>query len=92
MTLYQYQNIFPLMHNQMLFLGWCMAPIQSNGAQFLYHRFIKPFILKHQAEIESSLDQAQSMASSTLSEGMLLLSSFNSNIHGGPEKVAWWSF
>jgi len=53
---------------KMLFLGWCMAPIQSNGAQFLYHRFIKPFILKHQSEIEDSLDQAQNLASSTISE------------------------
>ena len=56
----------------MLFLAWCMAPIQSNGAQFLYHRFIKPFILKHQDEIEDSLESAQAMASSTISEGRLV--------------------
>jgi len=53
---------------KMAFLGWCMAPISSNGAQFLYHRFIKPFVLKHQAEIEDSLDKVTDIASSTLSE------------------------
>ncbi|XP_072167248.1 receptor expression-enhancing protein 5-like isoform X2 [Diadema setosum] len=53
---------------KMAFLGWCMAPIQSNGSQFLYHRFIKPFILKHQSEIEDSLDKVTDLASSTLSE------------------------
>uniref|UniRef100_A0A1B0GP47 Receptor expression-enhancing protein n=1 Tax=Phlebotomus papatasi TaxID=29031 RepID=A0A1B0GP47_PHLPP len=30
-----------------IFLVWCMAPIQQNGSVFLYHRFIRPFFLKH---------------------------------------------
>ncbi|XP_041464234.1 receptor expression-enhancing protein 5-like isoform X3 [Lytechinus variegatus] len=59
---------------KMAFLGWCMAPISSNGSQFLYHRFIKPFILKHQAEIEDSLDKVTDIASSTLSEAFKGLS------------------
>ena len=53
----------------MLFLGWCMAPIASNGSQFLYGRFIRPFILKHQKKIDESLDQVGDIAASTLNEG-----------------------
>lgn len=53
---------------KMLFLGWCMAPIASNGSQFLYGRFIRPFILKHQKKIDESLDQVGDIAASTLNE------------------------
>ena len=54
---------------QMLFLGWCMAPISSNGSQFIYHRFIKPFVLKHQKQMDEALEKVGEVASSTLSEG-----------------------
>jgi receptor expression-enhancing protein 5/6 len=53
---------------KMLFLGWCMAPISSNGSQFIYHRFIKPFVLKHQKKMDEALDNLGDMASSTLNE------------------------
>uniref|UniRef100_A0A8C5RK70 Receptor expression-enhancing protein n=1 Tax=Laticauda laticaudata TaxID=8630 RepID=A0A8C5RK70_LATLA len=32
------------------FLVWCMAPSPSNGAEFLYHKIIRPFFLKHEAQ------------------------------------------
>lgn len=35
------------------FLGWCMAPFSWNGAHFLYTRFIAPFVLKHEKEVDS---------------------------------------
>ena len=54
---------------QMLFLGWCMAPIASNGSQFLYSRFIRPFILKYEKKIDETLDQVGDVAASTLNEG-----------------------
>ncbi|XP_072050710.1 receptor expression-enhancing protein 5-like isoform X2 [Amphiura filiformis] len=53
---------------KMLFLGWCMAPIASNGSSFLYSRFIRPFVLKHQKKIDESLDQVGGIAASTLNE------------------------
>lgn len=46
-----------------------MAPIESNGANILYHRFIKPFVLKHEKEIDDSLGKVTDIASSTLNEG-----------------------
>jgi receptor expression-enhancing protein 5/6 len=57
---------------KMLFLGWCMAPISSNGSQFIYHRFIKPFVLKHQKQMDEALDNLGDLASSTLSEAQEL--------------------
>ncbi|XP_059614654.1 receptor expression-enhancing protein 5 isoform X3 [Phlebotomus argentipes] len=39
-----------------IFLVWCMAPIQQNGSVFLYHRFIRPFFLKHTSETDAMLD------------------------------------
>ncbi|PIK39070.1 putative receptor expression-enhancing protein 5 isoform X1 [Apostichopus japonicus] len=53
----------------MIFLGWCMAPIESNGSNILYHRFIKPFVLKHEKEIDDSLGKVTDLASATLNEG-----------------------
>ncbi|XP_071844508.1 receptor expression-enhancing protein 5-like isoform X1 [Apostichopus japonicus] len=53
---------------KMIFLGWCMAPIESNGSNILYHRFIKPFVLKHEKEIDNSLDKVTDLASATLNE------------------------
>ncbi|XP_078252468.1 receptor expression-enhancing protein 5 [Rhinoraja longicauda] len=34
------------------FLVWCMAPISSNGSQLIYKRFIRPFFLKHEADLD----------------------------------------
>ncbi|XP_077988693.1 receptor expression-enhancing protein 5-like isoform X2 [Glandiceps talaboti] len=44
---------------KLLFLVWCMAPISANGSQFLYHRVIKPFVLKHQKQVDEALDKVQ---------------------------------
>lgn len=35
-----------------LFLIWLMVPGQSGGSQFLYTRFIRPFVHKHQSNID----------------------------------------
>lgn len=57
---------------KMIFLGWCMAPIEANGANMLYNRVIKPFVLKHQKEIDDKLGQVTDIASSTLNEAQEL--------------------
>ena len=43
---------------QCVFLTWCMAPIASNGSQMIYHRLIKPVVLKYQGDIDNALDKA----------------------------------
>ncbi|XP_029901068.1 receptor expression-enhancing protein 6 [Myripristis murdjan] len=47
-----------------LFLIWCMAPVSWNGSQILYSRVIRPFFLKHQAAMESVVDDLSSKAKS----------------------------
>lgn len=42
---------------KLIFLCWCMAPVSWNGANTIYHRIIKPFVLKHQAQIDKALDK-----------------------------------
>ncbi|KAL8568684.1 hypothetical protein ACOMHN_058414 [Nucella lapillus] len=42
-----------------LFLIWCFAPTQWNGSSTLYYRFIRPFILRHQGNIDQALHQAK---------------------------------
>ncbi|KAL9986900.1 hypothetical protein ACROYT_G001111 [Oculina patagonica] len=42
---------------KLIFLCWCMAPVSWNGANTLYHRVIKPFVLKHQTQIDKALDK-----------------------------------
>jgi len=45
-----------------MFLCWCMAPFSWNGSEFIYRRFIQPFVLKHQGEAEQLLAQATQAA------------------------------
>ncbi|NXY47847.1 REEP5 protein, partial [Ceuthmochares aereus] len=55
------------------FLLWCMAPSPSNGAEFLYHRIIRPFFLKHEAQLDSVVkdlkDKAAEAADTISKEG-----------------------
>ncbi|XP_057307763.1 receptor expression-enhancing protein 5-like [Hydractinia symbiolongicarpus] len=44
------------------FLGWCMAPFSWNGSEFIYHRFIAPFVLKHEKEVDSYLKKGTEAA------------------------------
>ncbi|NXU88417.1 REEP5 protein, partial [Xiphorhynchus elegans] len=44
------------------FLLWCMAPSPSNGAEFLYHRIIRPFFLKHEAKLDSVVQDLKDKA------------------------------
>ncbi|XP_043920142.1 receptor expression-enhancing protein 5 [Protopterus annectens] len=34
------------------FLVWCMAPTSANGSMVIYSRIIRPFFLKHEAEMD----------------------------------------
>lgn len=43
---------------QCLFLLWCMCSASWNGSDMIYHRLIRPFVLKHQKKIDDALDQA----------------------------------
>ena len=45
-----------------IFLGWCMAPISSNGSVFVYRKFIAPFVLKHMKEADGLIDIAADVA------------------------------
>ena len=40
-----------------IFLGWCMAPFSWNGANFIYSRFIAPFVIQHEKEVDRLLKQ-----------------------------------
>uniref|UniRef100_A0A8B9Q341 Receptor expression-enhancing protein n=1 Tax=Apteryx owenii TaxID=8824 RepID=A0A8B9Q341_APTOW len=47
------------------FLLWCMSPSPSNGAEFLYHRIIRPFFLKHEAQLDSVVKDLKDKAAET---------------------------
>ena len=47
-----------------------MAPISSNGSAVIYNRIIKPFVVKHQGEIDSVLDEATSEATKVAGKAM----------------------
>lgn len=42
---------------KLIFLAWCMAPVSWNGSNTLYHKVIKPFVLRHQKNIDKALDE-----------------------------------
>jgi len=45
-----------------LFLVWCMAPIEANGANVIYSKVILPFFMEHQGNIDGALARAQGKA------------------------------
>jgi len=45
-----------------MFLCWCMAPFSWNGSEFIYRRFIQPFVMKHESEAEQLISQATAAA------------------------------
>ncbi|XP_036377311.1 receptor expression-enhancing protein 6 isoform X3 [Megalops cyprinoides] len=47
-----------------LFLLWCMAPISWNGSQVLYLRVVRPFFLKHEAAVDSVVNDLSGKAMS----------------------------
>ncbi|XP_029551611.1 receptor expression-enhancing protein 6 isoform X3 [Salmo trutta] len=45
-----------------LFLLWCMAPVTWNGSQILYNRVVRPFFLKHEATVDSMVNDLSGKA------------------------------
>jgi len=46
-----------------------MAPVSWNGANTLYHKVIKPFVLKHQSQIDKALDKVGEKVDEVTKEG-----------------------
>jgi len=47
---------------KLLFLGWCMAPYEWNGANFIYYKFLRPFVKKHEEKIDSYIAKGGDIA------------------------------
>lgn len=58
-------TVYDLCFVQCGFLLWCMAPSPSNGAEFLYHRIIRPFFLKHEKQLDSVVKDLKDKAAET---------------------------
>lgn len=48
-----------------------MAPVSWNGSNTLYHRVIKPFVLKYQKDIDKALDKVGQKVDEVAKEGGL---------------------
>lgn len=35
---------------------WCFIPISNNGSVVVYSRFIRPYFLKHQGDIDQAVN------------------------------------
>lgn len=46
-----------------------MAPVSWNGANTLYHKVIKPFVLKYQSQIDKALDKVGEKVDAVAKEG-----------------------
>ena len=68
---YQYIYICLLIFlcNRCCSLVGAWPPLHPTCSQFLYSRFIRPFILKYEKKIDETLDQVGDVAASTLNEG-----------------------
>lgn len=52
-----------------MFLIWCMVPQSWNGSNFVYHKAIRPFLMKYEDKIEDTLSQAANFGNQAMSEG-----------------------
>jgi receptor expression-enhancing protein 5/6 len=50
------------------FLVWCMLPMENNGSVIIYHRFIKPFVKKHESTIDTAFKTGQQLAGDVASK------------------------
>ena len=65
--------IFPFSLPQCLFLTWCMLPMANNGSILIYHRLIKPFVKKHEKELDSAFDSAGGLMRDAAGKGYLAI-------------------
>ena len=67
-----------------------MAPFSWNGANFLYERFIKSFVLKHEADVDKYLKKGKTAVEDFAKKGkqysIEFLISYNSNAEMGTFK------
>lgn len=54
---------------KILFLVWLQLP-QTNGATFVYHQYMKPFLKKHESRIDKELQDAQRKAGQIAARGV----------------------
>merc|ERR1712136_699314 len=57
-----------------IMLLWLMYPSGSNGSVMLYYKFIRPFILRHESQIDSAFGKAKSAVGQAVSEASGLAS------------------
>jgi len=48
-----------------------MLPVSWNGSDTIYKRLIRPFVLRHQKEIDTAIDEAVGATRTALKEGQL---------------------
>jgi receptor expression-enhancing protein 5/6 len=41
---------------QTIFFVWCFIPIHNNGSVVVYSKFIRPYFLKHQGDIDQAVN------------------------------------
>jgi len=39
-----------------MFFVWCFIPIHNNGSVVLYNKFIRPYFLKHEGDIDHAVN------------------------------------
>ena len=58
---------------QCVFLTWCMLPMANNGAEIIYHRIIKPFVHKHEKDLDQAFDSAGRLAKQAAGKGDIMV-------------------
>jgi len=56
--------------SKMMFMVWCMAPIEANGATVIYNRVVLPLFNKHQGTIDNAINKATEGASGFLDQAI----------------------
>ncbi len=54
---------------QCIFLLYCMAPAAWNGSALIYNKFLRPFVLKYEKDIDEALDRTANLARDAMGEG-----------------------
>ncbi|XP_050541401.1 receptor expression-enhancing protein 5-like [Daktulosphaira vitifoliae] len=54
-----------------IFFVWCYIPIHNNGSIVMYNRFIRPYFLKHQSDIDQAVNDLSKKAAEVAADKIL---------------------
>ncbi|XP_049785051.1 receptor expression-enhancing protein 6-like [Schistocerca cancellata] len=54
-----------------MFFIWCFVPLEANGSMVIYRNVIRPYFIKHHAQVDSAMSNIADSATKLIAENIL---------------------